>query len=57
MGGENAVDPRLVGALRVLLAPAQESVHGISISDLCDSRKQVVTAIDAAVSRTAMGKR
>ena len=50
------MDPRLMGALRCLVAKDAALVQRMSIEALCDSSHQVDAAIDAAATRTAMGE-
>lgn len=57
LGGANAVDARLVGALRVLLAPEtmKEVAQGKSVAELCDASVEFDRAVDVAVTKTALG--
>jgi len=56
IGGEEAIEGRLLAALRVLLAPAaeQEALEGTSVQELSSWNCRVDPILDANVTRTAI---
>ena len=56
IGGEEAIEGRLLAGLRVLLAPAaqQEALEGTSVQELSSWNCRVDPILDANVTRTAI---
>ena len=56
VGGADVVDPRLIGALRVLLAPPalQRKLEELGVDELADWRHKTDPALEVSVTKTAL---